>query len=98
MVTEQWVREFVISFYVGVFIEFALDCISIYAIFRPFSGILKFLNKINWTKMVVGFLLGNFAVYHGYPHWESLLVGFGPVTTLYHLIILNAANADGFLG
>lgn len=69
--------------YLWLFIaaEAGLDLASIYALFRPFSGAFRFLNKINWGKLAyqagVSFFVAQFG---DLSTFDNFLVGIAPLT------------------
>lgn len=66
-----------------IFLEWFLDTASVYALFRPFTGLLRGLNRINWGKFYLGIVIGIFLRFQGdFTDFEQFLVGSAPATFL----------------
>jgi hypothetical protein len=65
----------------GILIEWSIDVASIYAIFRPFTGILRVLNRFNWLKFFLGAGLSYYLkIQGGFTGWDLFLIGSAPIS------------------
>jgi hypothetical protein len=69
--------------WLSIFIEWLLDGASIYALFKPFAGILRVLNRFNWAKFLFGVALSYLVkIQGGFEAFDLFLIGSAPVSFL----------------